>query len=532
MWNINSFLFEVFACVLLYFTITSIELAPIILSGINAKKAAKLFHTVAFASVIIGISLSSLHHSSLGSLFLVSPQRLHFLWYTPRIPLFFILSAMGGGIFFMVFIKILWSKIYNSEPVFGASNEPKTMELKALNGSVCSISSRRLPGPDMPNISKLAMIGAGLFSIYFILKIIDLLVLGKFAELITGSPESLLYIFELGIGVLLPIILIILPQTRKMPIPVGIAGFAASFGLVFNRLNVGIFGYSSDAGTLYYPSLAEWALGIGVIAAAGLVFMVLTENLPIFNDSPAKSFITNLLRRNFGSLRQSWNTVLSDSLHRVSLLGVFILPLAFIFMYPPYKNVESEIVVPSIGIDAQRSVLKIDGDRRGLLTLFNHLDHQKRLGDSTSCIQCHHISLPGDHSTPCSNCHQHMFSNTNIFDHEKHKLMVADDKQLLGLNRSNRSCIECHTSDYPKTIKATKNCLECHNEDMFLTGQSTIQFSSMHAVSFTDAMHLTCLECHKKEAVNLKNEHLDKCYTCHNSLKKNQTTYTPELVAN
>jgi len=315
-----------------------------------------------------------------------------------------------------------------------------------------------------------------------------------------------------------------------MPIPVGIAGFAASLGLVFNRLNVGIFGYSSDAGTIYFPSLAEWALGIGVIAAAGLVFMVLTENLPIFDDRPAKNFITNLFRKNFGSLQQTWNTVLSDSLHRVSLLGVFVLPLAFIFMYPPYKNVGADIVLQSIGIDAQRSVLKIDGNRNGFLTLFNHIDHQKRLGDTSSCIQCHHISMPGDHSTPCSQCHSLMFATTNIFNHEKHKLMIADNKQLTGLNPSNQSCVECHESNHPKADQSAKDCLECHKENMFLTGKSSIKLTSMHAVSFSDAMHLTCLECHKKEAIKTENKHLDKCYTCHISLKKDANSQTSELV--
>ena len=71
MWNINSFLFEVFWCVLLYFTVTAIELAPIIFERFKAEKLIKFLHGIAFVVVIIGISLSSLHHSSLGSLFLV-----------------------------------------------------------------------------------------------------------------------------------------------------------------------------------------------------------------------------------------------------------------------------------------------------------------------------------------------------------------------------------------------------------------------------------------------------------------------------
>ncbi|MCP4706585.1 MAG: hypothetical protein GY865_18455, partial [candidate division Zixibacteria bacterium] len=443
----------------------------------------------------------------------------------------YIISAMAGGLFFIVFVKIIWSKIYNPAPVFGLSDGSNTTQLNALNGSTCSISSRRLPGPEMQNLSLIASIGAGLLTIYLILKIIDLFLLGNFVELLSGSAESLLYIFELGIGVIIPLAIIIFPQTRKRPVPIGVASFAASFGLVFNRLNVGIFGYATDAGTVYFPSLSEWALGIGVIAAAGLVFMALGENIAIFDNRPSKGVVSYLIRKNFGSVRETWNVVMSDSLHRVSLLGVFVLPLAFIFLYPPYQSDNSKPVLTSIGIDAQRSILKIDGDRNGFMTLFNHMDHQKRLGDTSSCVQCHHISLPNDHSTPCSQCHQKMLTATNIFDHEKHKSMVAEDKQLMGINPSNHSCKECHQSESPKTNQATKDCLECHKEDMFLTGKSTILLTSKNAVSFADAMHLTCMECHKKEAAIRQDKHLDKCYTCHKSLMKSHDNKIAKIAS-
>ena len=530
MWNINSFLFEVFWCVMLYFTVTSIELAPTIFDGLKAKKLSKLFHSVAFVAVIVGISLSSLHHSSLGSLFLVSPQRLHPLWYTPRLPLLFIISAMSGGILFLVFIKIIWAKFYNPGPVFGSSARPLTTDIKVLNGTVCSISTRRLPGPEMKTISRLAIIGVSLLSVYLILKIVDLVILGKIGLLATGSAESILYIAELAIGALLPIVLIFNKKTNKMPIPVAIAGGAAAFGLVLNRLNAGIFGYLSDAGVVYFPSLLEWALGIGVIAAAGLVFLALTEYLPIFYDKPAKLSIIHLFRGSFHSLRQTWNIVLSDGLHRITLLSVAILPIAFVLLYPAFRATKSISVMPSTGLDAQRSILKIDGNRDGYLTIFDHTDHQRRMGDSASCIGCHHLALPGDHSTPCSQCHRSMYSSASIFDHEKHKVFIAGDKKYAGLVPANQSCNECHLADKPKSAEFSKKCMDCHSDDMFLTGRSEIQFSTMNAVSFTDAMHTTCMECHKKEAAKPGNENIDKCYTCHQSMNKSQGTQAQELV--
>ncbi len=531
MWNFNSFLFEVFWCVLLYFTVTFIELAPTLLDGMKAKRMASVFHGVAFVAVIVGISLSSLHHSSLGSLFLVSPQRLYPLWYSPRLPLFFIISAMAGGIFFLVFVKIVWSKIYDPASVFGVKSGPETMQLSSLNGSLCCIASRSLPGPDMSKIAGLSLIGAGLLAVYLILKIIDLVVLHNLALLISGSVEGWLYILEIGIGVILPIVLIAIPGTRKSPVYAGIAAGAAAFGLVFNRLNVGIFGYAADAGQVYFPSLTEWALGIGVIAAAGLVFISLTEYLPIFNPIPAKSFTAHILASGFGSARRIWNVVLSHSLNRVSLIAVFILPLGFVLMYPPYDKNSTPPVRPSSGLDITRAVLKIDGNRRNFKTIFDHADHQKRLGDSTSCVKCHHISLPGDRSSPCYRCHRSMYDTTNIFNHESHIVSITRRDSLAGVCPSNNSCVACHQKNEPKTARSSKSCLECHREDMLPNQSEPVQPLNLeYAVSYTDAMHLTCIECHKEQKRMVNKEDLDKCQTCHQSLKKDENIVKAEIA--
>ena len=92
MWNMHSFLFEVFWCVLLYFTVTAIELLPVIIERFRTEKIVRWLHRIAFGVVVVGISLSSLHHSSLGSLFLVTPLRLHSLWYSSLLPVFFKLN--------------------------------------------------------------------------------------------------------------------------------------------------------------------------------------------------------------------------------------------------------------------------------------------------------------------------------------------------------------------------------------------------------------------------------------------------------
>ncbi|MCG6914621.1 polysulfide reductase NrfD, partial [bacterium BMS3Abin03] len=86
MWNEHSFLFEVFWCVMLYFSVTFIELMPNILEKYKLKKTVGFLHKITIGIVIIGISLSTLHHSSLGSLFLITPYRLSELWYSSLLP--------------------------------------------------------------------------------------------------------------------------------------------------------------------------------------------------------------------------------------------------------------------------------------------------------------------------------------------------------------------------------------------------------------------------------------------------------------
>ncbi len=519
MWNINSFLFEVFWCVLLYFTVTAIELAPTFLDKLKAEKISHFLHHIATGVVIVGISLSSLHHSSLGSLFLVTPLRLHELWFTPWIPVLFIISAMGGGLMFAVFAKILWSWWYDRESIFGRAKMRNIPLLRKANGIEKMTSHSE--GVQFPMVRQLATIAAGIMAVYLMLKIADLFVHGSWDALLAGSWESWLYIFELTITAVIPIILLSIPKSRRSPVMVGFAGLSGAMGLALNRMDVGIFGYFRDAGVVYFPSLAEWALSIGVVAAAGIVFFFIAENLPIFSDNPpAVQSRAGMFRQPFGTLRQIWNTVFMDSLHRVSLIVIITIPLAFVLMYPPYfkNNDNTKLVKPSIGIDAERKVLKIDGNRNGLSTEFAHLEHQVRLGGSISCNKCHHVSMPNDKSTPCFTCHRNMNSSTVIFNHEAHQTYIADKENLNGFHPANNSCKECHQANTPKTAANAKNCLECHQQDMFLDKEQDEDINLLTANSFREAMHKTCIDCHTKEAVRTGNENLATCATCHQEL--------------
>ncbi len=529
-WNIHSFLFEVFWCVILYFTVTVIELSPNILEKYNLNKTVKFLHKIAPVVVMIGITLSSLHHSSLGSLFLTTPFRLHDLWYSGWLPVMFIVSAIGGGMFFLIFVKMLYARLYNPIPVFGRQfTKEETL--------VCTIDGRakynrpKAYGKDMPMLESLAIIAASIMGIYLLIKVYDLFAYGSINSLLAGTWESWFYTIEILMTAIIPIILISIPKTRKSVYGLGIASSSAAIGVVFNRMNVVIFGFFESAGIVYFPSLAEWAVSIGVVSAAALAMMYITENFTIFDELWRKQKAENgLFHAAFDSFSRVWLNVLHNGVYRISIIGVFIIPVAFVAMYPPFDTQEEQNIQPARGLDVERTVLLIDGNSKNDFTKFPHLQHQKYMGGKESCVQCHHINMPNDHSTPCARCHKKMLQETMIFDHTYHTKEIAKDLGLRGMHPENKSCNVCHPRKQARTNSNAAECTECHLDDMNLRNDLNKDFSFLLADSYMDAMHKNCIPCHereeKKPIFRNAGRKLSDCSTCHSTSSEERVLFS------
>ncbi len=510
MWNPRSFLFEVAICVMCYFSITILELLPVVAERSPFAALGRALHKAAPVIVLVGIALSSLHHSSLGSLFLVTPTRLHALWYTPLLPILFILSAIGAGMMAVVLVKILYSNWYHPEAIFGERT-------CAVNSGP---SAKTEPGTDMAMLTRLASIAAAVLFVYLSINLYNLATSqGGLASFRNGEWESALYSAELLLSCVIPIAIVVHPKGRRSPVGLGIASGVAVVGLLLNRVDVGIFGYFRDAKTTYVPSIAEWALSLGIIAAAMLVFFFVVENFAVFDE---RYVAYRRYRRRFhpifDRLTGVWQTTLSNRFQRVTFIAVITLPVAFGLLYPPYSSamgVAPEPVLPPRARDAARNVLEIDGNRDKEYTVFDHADHQKRLGGKTSCKNCHHLAMPKDNATPCARCHRDMNRSTNIFEHDAHFAYVAKDKGLGGMVPQNQSCAECHAAGEPKSAGTAKPCLECHENDMSPARPPETPFALAHASGYRDAMHEACIPCHKKEGKRHGKPLLAECGTCH-----------------
>ena len=100
--NIHSVLWEVAMCVLCYTTVLALEFLPAVFERLRWRRAWQITHKITLPLVIIGILLSTMHQSSLGSMWLITPGKLDPLWYTPLLPIFFWISAVSVGLSMVV----------------------------------------------------------------------------------------------------------------------------------------------------------------------------------------------------------------------------------------------------------------------------------------------------------------------------------------------------------------------------------------------------------------------------------------------
>jgi hypothetical protein len=380
-------------------------------------------------------------------------------------------------------------------------------------------------------VRQLATLAAGILGVSLVVKLADLGATGAWRALLAGTWESWFFGLELLLGAALPMLLMASRAARHSPGVVGAAAASAAVGLVWNRLNVGVFGYFRDAGTVYAPSLTEWALSLGVIAAAGLVFLYAVEKLPVFGASAGADEPFSPAFDRFSGV---WRMTLASGLNRASVLAVVVVPVAWVLLYPPFQPHarDHRPVRPPVARDAERTVLRIDGDSRGVAVAFPHADHQRRLGGRESCGRCHHLSLPTDHSTPCSRCHRDMEQETDIFDHSFHFEAVAHRDHLGGWIPGNQACRECHAAEGPRGADTARPCLECHEKDMTPSRKVEAPLGLARASGYRVALHDNCVPCHAEQAVKQHRPGLGDCATCHESLRRREApAATASLVA-
>lgn len=258
----TSLLFEVGACVMLYLTVLFIEFTPAPLEWLGLKRARNLVVKLTMALTILGVILSTLHQSSLGALFLIAPSKLHPLWYSSYIPIYFFVTAIIAGLSMVIFESTL-SHHYFKDKMDEAHRSGNT-ELVLSFGKAA------------------AWVLAG----YFIIKIIGLAADNNWHHLASGYGAW--YLVELIGFVALPAFSYAVGVREKKANVVRWTAVWTVIGIILNRFNICLvaFNYHLPASERYFPSWMEIAVSVFVVTVGLLVFRFIVTRMPILYAHP------------------------------------------------------------------------------------------------------------------------------------------------------------------------------------------------------------------------------------------------------
>jgi len=258
----TSVLFEVGACVLLYLIVLFVEFTPSALEWLGLKKARNLILRLTMALTFLGVILSTLHQSSLGALFLIAPSKLHPLWYSQYIPVFFFVSSIIAGLSMVIFEGSLTHRYF--------ADKMDEIHLKEKEDVVFGFGKAA------------SFVLAG----YFMIKVFGIAMDNNWHWLSTSWGAW--FLVELLGFVALPSLLYATGVREKN---IGLIKWTAAWtvlGIVVNRLNVGLiaFNWHLPSSERYFPHWMEIALSVFVVTVGLLVFRFIVTHMPILYEHP------------------------------------------------------------------------------------------------------------------------------------------------------------------------------------------------------------------------------------------------------
>ncbi len=253
----TSLLFEVAACVALYLTVLFIEFSPAAMEWLGLKRARNLVVKLTLLLTIFGVVLSTLHQSSLGALFLIVPAKLHPLWYSPYLPVFFFVSSIIAGLSMVIFESTL------SHHYFAAKMDQEHLKEKdtvALGFGKAA-----------------ALVLAG----YFIIKVIGISEGNNWHLL--GTNYGLWFLVELLGFVGLPCFLYAVGvRDRNLKLIKWTAVWTV-LGIVVNRFNVCLvaFNWHLPSEERYFPHWMEIAISVFLVTIGIIAYRFIVTRMPI-----------------------------------------------------------------------------------------------------------------------------------------------------------------------------------------------------------------------------------------------------------
>ncbi len=258
----TSLLFEVGLCVFLYLTVLFIEYTPAALEWLGWRRARNMVVQLTLLLTIFGVVLSTLHQSSLGALFMIAPSKLHPLWYSSYLPVYFFISSIFAGMSMVVFEGTLAHRHLH--------HMMDETHLAESEGVVLGFGKA----------ASFVMMG------YFCLKVIGLAADNNWHYLATGY--GVWFLVEVLGFVALPAVTYAIGVRERNVMLIRWTAIWAVLGIVVNRFNVSLiaFNWHLPADERYFPSFYEIAISVFIVTIGVVVYRFISTRMPILYEHP------------------------------------------------------------------------------------------------------------------------------------------------------------------------------------------------------------------------------------------------------
>jgi Ni/Fe-hydrogenase subunit HybB-like protein len=254
-YGVTSVMFLVGWHVALYLTVQFLEFCPAIFEWLDTKKLRKWIGYLTIGATVFGVILSTLHQSALGALFLLAPTKVHPLWYSPWIPVFFFVSAVIAGLSMVIFESMLSHRVFHHQV---AGHNPDHSDRLVIGlGKAASVV---------------------LFT-YFCLKWLGV-AHGQHWDLL-ATPYGYWFMVEVFGFVLLPCFLYAFAVRRRNARLVRAASVITVLGIILNRLNVSVITFQWNLDDRYFPRWSEFAVTIFIVTVGLLTFRWMVNRMPV-----------------------------------------------------------------------------------------------------------------------------------------------------------------------------------------------------------------------------------------------------------
>ncbi|MDA3896641.1 MAG: polysulfide reductase NrfD [Desulfobacteraceae bacterium] len=258
----SSILFEVALCVMLYLSVLFFEFIPAAFEWLGWKHAHNIIGKFSLVLVIFGIILSTLHQSSLGALFLIAPSKLHPLWHSGYLAVYFFISSIFAGMSMVIFEHMVVDRFLHD----------KIDEEHDIQSNNVALGFGKAA----------AFLMAG----YLMIQVIGIAIDNDWKYL--GTRWGLWYLFEMIGFVGLPAVVYGIGVRENNIRLIQWTSFWVVIGVVLNRLNISIvaFNWQLPMELRYFPSWMEIMTTVFIITVGIVLFKFIATRMPILHEHP------------------------------------------------------------------------------------------------------------------------------------------------------------------------------------------------------------------------------------------------------